>query len=279
MRRRRRLEGLASILRFAAYAAIVYVAIVALFYVAQSRQVYFPLREHSTTPAAYAMPFEDVWFKTEDEVLLHGWLVHADQPQGVVLFFHGNAGNVSHRLDSIRTFRDLGFSVFIIDYRGYGHSEGTPTEAGTYRDAQAAWRYLRDERSIPGRHIVVFGRSLGAAVAAWLSARERPGAVILESAFTSAPDLGAELYPWLPVRWMLRFAYDTREAVRDIHSPLLIVHSTEDRIVPYHHGQALFEAANHPKRFLEIRGGHNDGFLRSRPTYENGLRAFLDENL
>ncbi len=265
-----------SILQFGAYVLAIYLALVALLYLTQARQVYFPIRDHATTPAAYGMPYEDVWFATEDEVWLHGWFVGAEEPRGVLLFFHGNAGNISHRLDSMRTFRELGLSVFIFDYRGYGRSEGEPGEAGTYRDARAAWRYLREERGTAARHIVVFGRSLGASVAAWLAAREQPGAVIIESAFTSARDLGAELYPWLPIRWILKFEYDTRAAVRDIHSPLLVVHSTEDQIVPFHHGQALFEAANHPKAFLEIRGGHNDGFIRSRPQYEQGLREFLD---
>lgn len=265
-----------SVLQFCIYLAVAYAGVVVMLYLTQTRQVYFPIRDHSTTPAAYAMPYEDVWFATDDGLWLHGWFVRADEPRGALLFFHGNAGNVSHRLDSIRTFRSLGFSVFIIDYRGYGLSEGSPSEAGTYLDAQAAWRHLREAQGVEPRHIVVFGRSLGASVAAWLAARERPGAVILESAFTSARELGTELYPWLPVRWMLKFEYDTRAAVRDIHSPLLVVHSTEDRIVPFHHGQELYEAANFPKAFLAISGGHNDGFLRSRPQYEQGVGRFLD---
>ncbi|HRP98459.1 MAG TPA: alpha/beta hydrolase [Rhodocyclaceae bacterium] len=265
-----------SILGFVTTGVAIYLAIVVLMYVSQSRQVYFPVSALATTPAAHGMAYEDVHFVSDDGLRLHGWFVPADEARGVVLFFHGNAGNVSHRIDSIRIFRDLGLSVFIIDYRGYGHSEGRPSEAGTYRDAQAAWRHLRDERGIAAGEIVVFGRSLGAAVAAWLAAREAPAAVILESVFTSAPDLGAELMPWLPIRLLLRFQYDTRAAVREIRAPLLVIHSRDDEIVPFRHGRAVFEAANEPKMFVAIEGGHNDGFLRSLPPYERALRGFLD---
>ncbi len=265
-----------SILFTVVAAMAIYAAFAGLMYVTQSRQVYFPTRAHVTTPALHGMAYEDVEFVTEDGMRLHGWFVPAPTARGVLLFFHGNAGNVSHRIDSIRIFRELGLSVFIIDYRGYGRSEGSPDEAGTYRDAAAAWRWLRQERGVPAEDIVVFGRSLGAAVAAWLAARERPRAVILESPFTSAPDLGAELMPWLPVRQLIRFEYDTRSAVRSFDAPLLVIHSRRDEIVPFHHGRAVFDAAREPKSFLEIRGGHNDGFLISRPQYERGLAEFLD---
>lgn len=257
------------------WGACAYGAVVLLLYLNQSRYVYLPIEEHATTPAAYRMAYEDFWITTEDGVRLHGWHVPAPQPRAALLFFHGNAGNISHRLDSIRIFHELGLSVFIFDYRGYGRSEGSPSEEGTYRDALAAWRNLREERGLPAHAIVVFGRSLGASIAAWLAARERPAALIIESAFTSAPDLGAEIYPWLPVRWLLRIRYDTLAAVRETRVPILVVHSREDRIVPFHHGESLFAAANAPKNFLELRGGHNDGFLVSRPDYVAGLRRFL----
>ena len=193
----------------------------------------------------------------------------------VVLFCHGNAGNISHRLESIALFHRLGLSVLIFDYRGYGDSEGKPDEQGTYRDARAAWRHLRELRGVAGDDIILFGRSLGAAVAAWLAARERPRAVILESAFTSAASLGAEHYPWLPVDLLLRHRYDTLARVSEIRAPLLVVHSRDDEIVPFHHGRALFDAAAEPKRLLEIRGGHNDGFLASGAVYRDALAAFL----
>jgi fermentation-respiration switch protein FrsA (DUF1100 family) len=268
-----------SLLIAAAAVLAAYFALVAFVYLTQSQRLYFPLRELDTTPAAYGMDYHDVSLATADGVRLHGWYVPAPAPRGVLLFFHGNAGNISHRLDSIRIFRELGLSVFIIDYRGYGRSEGRPDEAGLYRDAQAAWRYLREEEGVAAGRIVVFGRSLGAAVAAWLAAREAPAALIVESAFTSAPDLAAELFPWLPVRHLLRFEYDTRRALAQLRAPLLVAHSRDDEIVPFAHAQRLLEAAGEPKALLEMRGGHNDGFLRSQPEYAAGLGRFLDQVL
>lgn len=266
-----------SVLGFIATGVAVYVAIAALMFISQSRQIYFPTRGLVTTPADHGMPFEDVSLLTDDGLALHAWFVPArETPRGVLLFLHGNAGNISHRIDSIRIFHELGLSVLIVDYRGYGRSEGRPTEVGTYDDALAAWRYLREQREVPAEKIVVFGRSLGSAVAAWLAVRESAGAVILESAFTSAPDLGAELLPWLPIRWLLRFEYDTLAAVGSIDAPLLVVHSRDDEIVPFRHGMKVFDAASQPKMFLQIQGGHNDGFLLSHAEYVAGLAHFLD---
>jgi hypothetical protein len=192
-----------------------------------------------------------------------------------LLFFHGNAGNISHRLDSIRIFADLGLDVFIFDYRGYGLSEGSPSEPGTYRDATAAWRWLTGERGLAPGQILLFGRSLGAAVALELATRVEPAGVILESAFTSVPDLGAAIYPWLPVRLLSRYRYDNLGRIASVRAPLLVVHSRGDEIVPFRQGQALFAAASEPKRFLELQGGHNDGFLASGVGYRRGLAEFL----
>jgi len=254
---------------------------IGLLYVTQDQQLYFPTTTLQATPEDAGLSYEDVWLSSKDGLRLHGWYVPAAEAAPVLLFFHGNAGNISHRLSSIRVFHDLGLSVLIIDYRGYGQSEGRPSEPGLYQDAEAAWRYLRDERGVPAQRIVLFGRSLGAAVAARLgvTADSPPGAVILESAFTSAPDLGAELLPWMPVRRLIRVDYDTRAAVEQLRVPILIAHSVEDEVVPFSHGERLFEAAPEPKRFLTMQGGHNDGFLRSQPNYSRALAAFLDHVL
>jgi fermentation-respiration switch protein FrsA (DUF1100 family) len=208
-------------------------------------------------------------------VRLSAWFIPHPAPRATLLFFHGNAGNLSHRVESIRLFHDLGLSVFIIDYRGYGQSEGSPTETGTYRDATAAWDYLVDERRIAPQEIVIFGRSLGGAIAAELASHTRPAALILESAFTSVPNMAARLYPWLPVRWLSRYRYDTRRALEATSSPVLIIHSREDDIIPYAEGEQLFAHAREPKRFLKILGGHGNGFLISRDAYERGIDDFL----
>jgi len=254
-----------------------YVLVVAGVYVMQPRLLYLPNlpgRALGGTPRDLGLGYEDVRLQTEDGVSLHAWYVPATGSR-TLLFFHGNAGNVSHRLGSIKVFHDLGLSVLIIDYRGYGESEGRPTEVGTYRDAEAAWRYLTETRGVSPGRIVVFGRSLGGAVAAWLAARTRPAALIVESAFTSVPDLGQELYPWLPVRWLSRFDYPTRRYVADVRAPVLVVHSRDDEIAPFHHGEAIFAAAPPPRTLLELEGTHNEAHVRSEQRYIAGLRDFL----
>ncbi len=258
--------------------ALVYAAVVALVFLFQSRLLYFPHigREVTVTPQAYGMPFEAVTITTEDREQLGAWWVPAIQSRGAVLIFHGNAGNISHRLDYLQMFHKLGYSSLIIDYRGYGKSTGSPSEQGTYRDALAAWRWLVEDRGIKAGDIVLLGESLGGAVAAWLGTRVKPRAVVLASTFTSIPDLGAQIYPFLPVRLVSRFSYDSMAAVKAIRSPLLIAHSRDDDIIPYSHGRALFEAANEPKAFLDMQGGHNDGFLFVRQEWVAQLGAFLE---
>jgi fermentation-respiration switch protein FrsA (DUF1100 family) len=214
-------------------------------------------------------------FTTRDGVSLHGWFIPSPDTESVVLFCHGNAGNISHRLDSIRIFHDLGLSVFIFDYRGYGLSEGRPSEEGTYRDAEAAWNHLVEGRGIPSDRIILFGRSLGAAVAAHLAQTARPSALILESAFASVPEIASHHYWYLPVRWLSRFKYATAAYVRAVHAPTLVIHSRDDEINPIEQGRDVFRQANEPKVFLEISGDHNSGFLLSGARYTEGLRQFL----
>jgi uncharacterized protein len=261
--------------RLMAVFALCYVIIVAAAYCLQGRLLYFPLRDIEATPAAIGCAFEDVYFQTEDGIQLHGWYIPAPEARATVLFCHGNAGNISHRLDSIRIFHGLGLNVFIFDYRGYGRSSGRPGEQGTTLDALAAWHWLAEVKGADPVRLIIFGRSLGAAVAAGLACTRRAAAVILESAFTSCPDIGAELYPWLPVRLIAKYRYATIEKVASLTVPVLIVHSPDDEIVPFRHGCALFDACVQPKYFMEISGGHNDGFLLSGNRYVRGLDSFI----
>lgn len=258
---------------------IAYVGLVVLIDVFQSRMVYQPVRELQMNPGSIGLVYEDVTFETDDEILLTGWFIPEKTAEKTVLFCHGNGGNISHRLDSIRIFHELGLNTFIFDYRGYGRSAGKPTEKGTYKDADAAWRYLVDARGVLPRNIIVFGRSLGGSLAAWVAANHSPGALILESSFISIPELGASLYPWLPVRMLSRFKYDTLSRLKEIRCPVLVVHSRDDELIPFDHGQALFDAAREPKDFLVIEGSHNEGFLLSERSYKAGLMAFLAHRL
>jgi len=263
-----------NLLQWGLVGLAVYGFFVAFMYLTQDRLFFFPTTNLVTTPDRHGLLYEDVELVAEDGVRLHGWFVPAPNPRATLLFFHGNGGNVSHRIESLQVFHELGLSVFILSYRGYGRSEGRPSELGIRRDADAAWRYLREDRGLAASELVLFGRSLGAAVAADLAVRKASGAMILESPFTSAGDLGAEVYPWLPVRRLIRHEFDVLGRVGAIDAPILVVHSRDDEIVPFEHGRRIADAADAP--LLELRGGHNDAFIRSRAIYLQGLRSFLD---
>ncbi|MBI3042109.1 MAG: alpha/beta hydrolase [Betaproteobacteria bacterium] len=269
--------------------AMAYAAVLVLVFLFQSRLVYYPEigREVRLSPQSYGLKFEPVEIRTADDEILQGWWVPAENARGAVLFFHGNAGNISHRLDYLLMFHRLRYTTLIVDYRGYGLSTGTPSEEGTYRDAEAAWDYLRHARLARAQDVVIAGESLGAAVATWLAAKvslkrataeSGPRAVLLFSTFTSATDLGAQVYWFLPVRLISRFGYDNLANLKRIRAPVFIAHSRDDDIVPYVHGKRLFEAANEPKAFLEMRGGHNDGFVFARPEWVARLAEFLDRH-
>ncbi len=262
---------------------VVYLALGLFLFLSQSRLLYYPdvpSRTIVATPDRVGLAYESVEILTEDDVRLDAWYLSTKgEARGVLLFFHGNAGNISHRLDSLKIFTDLGLDVLIFDYRGYGRSEGEISEQGTYLDAEAAWRHLTDDRHIPEKNIVLFGRSLGAAIAAHLAARHKPGALIMESAFTSVPDLAARYYRIFPVHWLARYRYNAEDYLRSVRCPVLIVHSLDDEIIPSQHGRDLFAAANEPKELLEIRGSHNEGFLVSGRTYVDGLDAFMTRYL
>jgi fermentation-respiration switch protein FrsA (DUF1100 family) len=253
-----------------------YVLICAAVFAFQSRLVYFPERSLIATPAHGGMDYQDVYFESDDGVMLHGWFVPTEEAIGTVLFCHGNGGNISHRVESLRVFHDLGLASFIFDYRGYGQSGGKIGEAGTYRDAHAARRYLVEEVGVRDDEIIFFGRSLGGAVAIELATHFGPRAVIVESCFPSIADIGSRVYPWLPVRPLSRIRYDSRDRVARLTCPKLIIHSRDDEIVPFDLGRRLFALAAEPKQFLEIRGDHNAGFLISGSHYVGGLRAFLE---
>lgn len=244
-----------------------------------SQVLYHPSRELRGTPADLGLPYEWVSLETADGARLSAWWVPADSPRGVLLFCHGNAGNISDRLDSIRIFNRLGLSLFIFDYRGYGKSNGSPSEQGTYRDAEAAWNYLVQVRQTDPQKIVVFGRSLGGSIAAWVSRANKPQALILESTFISLQEAARDRLPGLFAKLLVPDQYRTLRSLTILHCPVLIVHSRKDEIIPFRHGEALYAAASEPKEFVEIHGSHNRGFLDSQPLYEAALDSFLSKYL
>lgn len=264
-----------NLARIALAAAAVYALFCAALFFLQDGVIYQPSREVDLAPSDAGLRYDDVLFRTSDEVALHGWFIPAEESSGeVLLFFHGNAGNISHRLGSIRIFHDLGLDVFIFDYRGYGRSEGKPSEEGLYADGRAALGFLLEKGYSP-EDVIAFGRSLGGAVAAKISSETPPAALILESTFTSLAAMASRAAPLFPVRFLLRSGYRTDRILPGIRCPVLVVHSPEDDIIPYCNGTKLLELAPEPKRFLQISGGHNEGFLLSAPLYSQGLASFL----
>jgi len=239
--------------------------------------IYFPSRALVGTPSNLGLAYRDVWFETDDGVALHGWWVPG-RTDLTWLWLHGNAGNIGHRLENIAVLHErLGVSVFIFDYRGYGQSGGRPSEAGLYRDAAAA---LAQVRGLPGANperVVLFGRSLGAAVAVELATREPVHGLILESPFTSVRAMAHVAFPYVPLGPFLRTRFDSLAKVPGLRVPLLILHSPTDEVVPYAQGEELFAAAPEPKRFHAIGGGagHNDSYLRGGEAYWQALGDFL----
>ena len=240
-------------------------------------QVYYPGRSFDANGTELKRPFEDVYFEAADNVRLNGWFFPADtdSPRAAlaVLVSHGNAGNISHRLDLSRALLASGVNVFVFDYRGYGRSKGRPSEEGTYRDAQAAYRWLQG-KGFAGSNIVAYGESLGGGVAAELASRESLGGLILQSTFTSVPDLGAQLFPWLPVRRLASIHYDTCHKLPRLSVPVLVMHSRADEIVGFQHSERNFAAANQPKMFWELSGSHNDA-IRDQQRFIAGIEKFF----
>ena len=253
----------------------VWVLLSLLLYINQPKYVYFPYRDLEATPKDAGLAYEEVHLTTSDDIGIHGWFVPHDNPRATLLFLHGNGGNISHRLEKLAMYHQLGLAVFIIDYRGYGLSQGRPSEPGTYLDAEAAWNYLTKDKAVPENRIILYGESLGGAVATWLATQHKPGALILESSFTSVMDMGRHYYPYLPIRWISRIKYPTLDRIKQVHAPLLIIHSLTDDIVPYAQGKKLFESAHEPKSFLEITGDHNNGFMESNGRYLDGIDQFI----
>lgn len=247
-----------------------------LFQNFEKNNLYFPTSVLEGDPGDVALSFEDVYLKTEDGIKLHGWFIPNKNSHHALLHFHGNAGNISHRLHDIQRFHQFGLNVFVFDYRGYGKSEGSPTEMGTYFDAKAAYHFLLNEKGFKEKEIILFGESLGGAVAIDLCTKANPAGLICQSTFTSTEEIAKEIYPFLPVKLFISFKYDSISKIGKVAIPKLFMHSRDDEIVEFHHGQKLFETAPHPKEFFEMQGGHNEGFLTTK-GYNEAIKTFLDK--
>jgi len=262
------------------YAIIIIISLLALnvfMYLQQSQMIFYPMRDMRQTPADWGLEYEDVTFQTSDGVLLNGWYIPHHSSKQVLLFFHGNAGNISHRRDSVEIFHRLGLNIFIVDYRGYGKSQGKPGEQGLYLDAGAAWHYLSKERGYSADNILIFGRSLGGAVAADLATRVPARGLLLESTFSSAKDFARSVFPLLSHLLLMRYDFNSAMKVSKVDYPVLVLHSPDDEIMPFLLGKKVYQSANQPKRFVEMKGDHNYGFVLSQPGYERAIGEWLDE--
>ncbi len=238
-----------------------------------NRSIYYPMKyPQGLWELQTQMGASDVWLRGSDGVRIHGWLVVREEARVTTLFLHGNAGNLTHRVNHIRQITAAGSSILVIDYRGYGKSEGHPSEQGLYRDAEAGYQYLVEAGHRPER-IVLHGESLGTAVAVALAARKSCGGLVLEAPFTSGRDVAARALPLLgPI---LTWGWDSKRAISKVRVPVLVIHGTRDEVIPFDLGRTLFEAAGQPKWFWAVEGaGHNDIIETAGARYQERLQAF-----
>jgi len=240
----------------------------------ESKTIFIPQKNLDIDPAYIGLAFEDVYFKTKDNLKINAWFIPADKAKYTIIFFHGNGGNIGHRLEKLRILNEIGVNVFIVDYRGYGNSQGRPSEKGVYVDAKAAYDYLIQEKIMSSENILIYGESLGGAVAVDLASKVDVAGVILESTFSSGRDMAREFYPFIPPIVFTDF-FNSASKVSKIKFPKLFIHSKSDEIVPFSLARKLYSKAVEPKYFVEIVGGHNVGFLDSEEKFKNSIKKFI----
>lgn len=249
----------------------------AWLYSQQPNMIFYPMAEIEATPTDWGLEYDNISLATSDNLLLDGWYLPAKESKQVILFFHGNGGNISHRGDTLKIFHSLGLNILIIDYRGYGKSEGIMSEQGSYLDAMTAWNYLINKRGFEPHEIILFGRSLGGAVATELATHVDEKALIVESTFSSVNDMASMMMPFISKLVYLRYNFNTVKIINQIKSPLLLMHSKDDDIVPYELGEKVFAAASSPKFFFELHGNHNGGFMGNVAGYKQAIFWFISE--
>ncbi|HMO04769.1 MAG TPA: alpha/beta hydrolase [Kiritimatiellia bacterium] len=239
-----------------------------------------PSRRDEGHPGQRGLGYEPVDFLATDGTRLHGWWIPHPAARGTVLYCHGNAGNITTRLDVVEGLHRLGVNTFVFDYRGYGRSRGFPTENGLMLDAQAAYEVVRARHGdADDPPVLVYGASLGGPVATLLAAVKRPHGLILEGAFTSSIDVGERWFPWLPIRAIARYRFDALSVIMALKIPVLIAHSPRDRVIPFDLGQQLFTAAPGPKQFVTLDGEHGEAGWIDTPAYFTALQRFVETRL
>ena len=256
--------------------SFVAVALLIFFFIRflEQKSLYFPFPTLEITPQDMSMEYEDVHLTASDGTKLHGWFIPSESSKAAVLLAHGNGGNISHRLEKLKMLHDTDLDILIFDYRGYGLSSGSPSEDGIYLDVQAFYDYLVNEKNLSADSIIGYGESLGGAVIINLAKGYRLGGIILEGAFTSVPDMARKLIPFMPSA-LLKTRFDSFNKIGTIKVPKLFFHSTSDEVVPFELGRRLFEAAQGPKEFVQLHGGHNDAFMVSQDEYVGHIHEFV----
>lgn len=252
--------------------AIIFVSVYFRYF--EYKSIYFPMRDIELLPDAVGLSYEDVYLDTDDGVRLNAWFIPAGDSRFTVLFCHGNGGNISHRIEKILILNQIGLDVFIFDYRGYGRSNGRPSEQGLYKDVQAAYSYLVSEKGVSPERIIVYGESLGGAVAIDLAAKKSVKALITESVFSSTEDMTKVIYPFLPT-FFISSKFDSVSKIKDVTAPKLIIHSHNDEIIPFNQSIKLLQASPGPKKHLVLMGSHNTYYIDSRDLYVSGILDFL----
>ncbi|MDP2886221.1 MAG: alpha/beta hydrolase [Ignavibacteria bacterium] len=267
-------------LGIAVAAALIFWTIVFMLF--EDKFIYFPDRyPKGAYDQARSIPnLRDCWITAEDGVKLHGWFAPAESAKATLVISHGNAGNISHRYLLMRSLLRHKFNVLMYDYRGYGRSEGTPSEEGVYIDGRAFFDYALTLPEVNPQRVILWGTSLGGAVATDVATQRPAAGLILESTFTSGKDVTRILYPFLPVQFFLRSKFNSIEKIRTLSIPTLIMHGEHDSIIPPGLGRKLFNAANEPKEFYEIPGAdHNDTFFVGGDEYFNRIDQFVTKAL
>lgn len=252
-----------------------YALLLGAMYLFQDRLIFLPSSELIVTPRQAGLQAEDIWIDTNDGERLHGWFFLNEEAEYVVVMSHGNAGNISGRIDIAKLLNGVGVSILLYDYRGYGQSSGKPSEEGVYIDVESVVNYLKAEKGFSERQMIMYGRSMGGAVASYAATKFDVSGLVLDSAFKNLKAMVKDLYPFVPSS-LARFKLPTEEFLKEVSGiPVMIMHSPNDSIVGFSHGQHLYRIAKKPKRFVELRGGHNENFHVSTDIHNQEWRDFL----
>ena|SRR3989338_4428011 len=261
-------------MKFIIYILLIVVICVLYIWSVENSVTFAPAKHIEATPEDIGLAYEDIYFPTPSGLQLNGWFIPFEQARHTLIFLHGNAGNIGDRLEKIEMFHNMGLNVFIFDYRGYGRSQGKPSERGMYEDGLAAYDYLLSRRDVVAKNIVGYGASLGGTAAVNLASQRQLKCLIVDSSFTSAADMTKYLFPLIP-SFVFKTKLDSTSKIKDLSIPKLFIHSRDDETVPFKLGKRLYDMASEPKEFLQIKGGHNDSHAIDQQAFIDGIYQFI----